>query len=45
MGEEVCASVIVTEGVTITEADIKAYSKGKVSFKSVFEYLNTHHII
>jgi len=32
MGEEVCASVIVKEGATITEADIKAYSKGKVCF-------------
>jgi len=33
MGEEVCASVIVKEGATaVTEADIKAYSKGKVCF-------------
>ncbi|CAI6367180.1 unnamed protein product [Macrosiphum euphorbiae] len=31
MGEEVCASVIVKEGATVTEADIKAYSKGKIA--------------
>ena len=30
MGEELCASVILKEGAKITEADIKAYSKGKV---------------
>lgn len=32
MGEEVCASVIVNEDSTVTEADIKLFSKGKVSF-------------
>lgn len=36
MGEEVCASVIVKESVaTFTEADIRAYGKGKVSFRGV----------
>lgn len=32
MGEEVCASVILKSGAMVTEADIKAYSKGKVCF-------------
>ncbi|KAL5241656.1 hypothetical protein ACI65C_009066 [Semiaphis heraclei] len=31
MGEEVCASVILKKGATVTEADIKAYSKGKIA--------------
>lgn len=31
MGEELCASVIIKEGSTLTEADIKSYCKGKVS--------------
>ncbi|XP_015374859.1 PREDICTED: acyl-CoA synthetase family member 2, mitochondrial-like [Diuraphis noxia] len=39
MGEEVCASVIVKEGVTITEADIKAYSKGKISHFKIPKYI------
>lgn len=34
MGEEICASVVAQEGSTITEADIKAFCKGKVSVSS-----------
>lgn len=30
MGEEVCASVIVKEGEIFTEADVKAFCRGKV---------------
>ncbi|XP_060865725.1 medium-chain acyl-CoA ligase ACSF2, mitochondrial-like [Metopolophium dirhodum] len=40
MGEEVCASVIVKEGATaVTEADIKAYSKGKISHFKIPKYI------
>ncbi|VVC42217.1 AMP-dependent synthetase/ligase,AMP-binding enzyme, C-terminal domain [Cinara cedri] len=39
MGEEVCASVIVKEGATFTEADIRAYSKGKIAHFKIPKYI------
>ncbi|XP_050052910.1 medium-chain acyl-CoA ligase ACSF2, mitochondrial-like isoform X2 [Aphis gossypii] len=39
MGEEVCASVIIKKGATVTEADIKAYSKGKISHFKIPKYI------
>ncbi|VVC42214.1 Hypothetical protein CINCED_3A019046 [Cinara cedri] len=39
MGEEVCASVIVKEGSTLTETDIKSYCKGKISHFKVPKYV------
>ncbi|XP_026809191.1 acyl-CoA synthetase family member 2, mitochondrial-like isoform X1 [Rhopalosiphum maidis] len=39
MGEEVCASVILKEGATVTEADIKAYSKGKIAHFKIPKYI------
>lgn len=44
MGEEVCASVIVKEGSVITEADIKVYSKGKVSFHFLLIFISNENI-
>lgn len=32
MGEEICASITLKEGSTVTESDIKTFSKGKVRF-------------
>ncbi|XP_027850755.2 medium-chain acyl-CoA ligase ACSF2, mitochondrial-like [Aphis gossypii] len=39
MGEEVCASVIVKEGASVTEADIKAYCKGKIAHFKIPKYI------
>ncbi|XP_025193594.1 acyl-CoA synthetase family member 2, mitochondrial-like [Melanaphis sacchari] len=39
MGEEVCASVILKKGATLTEADIKAYSKGKIAHFKIPKYI------
>ncbi|KAL4143266.1 hypothetical protein QTP88_005619 [Uroleucon formosanum] len=39
MGEEVCASVILKSGAMVTEADIKAYSKGKISHFKIPKYI------
>ncbi|XP_060838688.1 medium-chain acyl-CoA ligase ACSF2, mitochondrial-like [Rhopalosiphum padi] len=39
MGEEVCASVILKKGATVTEADIKAYSKGKIAHFKIPKYI------
>lgn len=44
MGEEVCASVIVKDSATFTEADIRVYSKGKVSFYFVGYLLHNKYI-
>ncbi|XP_069682962.1 medium-chain acyl-CoA ligase ACSF2, mitochondrial-like [Periplaneta americana] len=39
LGEEVCAAVRVTEGSTISQSDLKAYCKGKISHFKVPRYL------
>jgi len=39
MGEEVCASIILKKGATVTEADIKAYSKGKIRVRAAARFL------
>jgi len=39
MGEEICASVVAKEGSTVTEADIKAYCKGKIAHFKIPKYV------